>query len=105
MPSVLARMVLDLLRKHVGQGGIVRHLNSAELRAIPLPYRSTVAHWQNGMHLRDRGVSERALKEQARYIKQNHQIDIETPPPDWLAMESLSLMDDLAAQNFMPVAE
>lgn len=103
--EVLARMVLDLLRKHVGHGEIVRNLNSAELRAIPLPYRSTVAHWQNGMYLPDMVVSERVLKEQARYIKQNHQIDIEAPPPDSLAMESLSLLDVLAPQNFMPVPE
>lgn len=101
--EVLARMVLDLLRKHVAHGQIIRRLDAAELRAIPLPYRSAVAHWQNGMHLPDMFVSERALKEQARHIKQNYQIDIEAPPPDSLVVESLSLMDVLAPQNFMPV--
>lgn len=64
-----------------------------------------MAPWQNGMYLPDMVVSERVLKEQARHIKQNHQIDIEVPPPDSLAMESLSLLDVLAPQDFMPVPE
>lgn len=103
--EVLACMVLDLLRKHVAHGQILRQLDTAELLAIPLPYRSTVAHWQNGMRLLDMVASERVLKEQARYIKLNHQIDIEAPPPDSLMVESLSLMDVLAPQNFMPVPD
>ena len=79
--EVLAQMVLDLLNKNVCHGQVFRRLQTEELRAIPLPYRSTVAHWQNGMELLDMVASERVLKEQARYIWQKHQIDIAAPPP------------------------
>eukprot|EP01030_Chromulinospumella_sphaerica_P009499 gene9499-9308_t len=78
-------------------------LAQMELIAIPLPYRSTVAHWQNGMELLDMVASERVLKEQARYIWHNHKIDIiKGERPDSLN-ESLSLVDVLAPKQFMPV--
>ena len=101
--EVLAQMVLDILRKHVCHGQIFRRLEYKELLAIPLPYRSTVAHWQNGMELLDMVASERVLKEQARYIWQNHKIDIiKGERPDSIN-ESLSLVDVLAPKKFMPV--
>ncbi len=100
--EVLAQMVLDLLNKNVCHGQVFRRLYTEELRAIPLPYRSTVAHWQNGMELLDMVASERVLKEQARYIWQKHQIDIAAPPPDTVN-EALSLVDVLAPKNFIPV--
>ena len=100
--EVLAQMVLDLLNKNVCHGQVFRRLQTEELRAIPLPYRSTVAHWQNGMELLDMVASERVLKEQARYIWQNHQIDIAAPPPDTVN-EALSLVDVLAPKKFIPV--
>ena len=101
--EVLAQMVLDILRKHVCHGQIFRRLEYKELLAIPLPYRSTVAHWQNGMELLDMVASERVLKEQARYIWHNHKIDIiKGERPDSLN-ESLSLVDVLAPKQFMPV--
>ena len=101
--EVLAQMVLDLLNKNVCHGQVFRRLHTEELRAIPLPYRSTVAHWQNGMELRDMVVSERVLKEHARYIWQNHKIDIiKGERPDSIN-ESLSLVDVLAPKQFMPV--
>lgn len=100
--EVLAQMVLDLLNKNVCHGQVFRRLHTEELRAIPLPYRSTVAHWQNGMELLDMVASERVLKEQARYIWQKHQIDIAAPPPDTVN-EALSLVDVLAPKKFIPV--
>lgn len=100
--EVLAQMVLDLLSKNVCHGHVFRRLQTEELRAIPLPYRSTVAHWQNGMELLDMVASERVLKEHARYIRQNHQIDIDAPPPD-MVNEALSLVDVLAPKKFIPV--
>ena len=100
--EALAQMVLDLLNKNVCHGQVFRRLHTEELRSIPLPYRSTVAHWQNGMELLDMVASERVLKEQARYIWQNHQIDIAAPPPDTVN-EALSLVDVLAPKKFIPV--
>ena len=101
--EVLAQMVLDLLNKNVCHGQVFRRLHTEELRAIPLPYRSTVAHWQNGMELLDMVASERVLKEQARYIWQNHKIDIiKGERPDSIN-ESLSLVEVLAPKQFMPV--
>ena len=48
-------------------------------------------------------ASERVLKEQARYIWQNHKIDIiKGERPDSIN-ESLSLVDVLAPKKFMPV--
>jgi hypothetical protein len=100
--EVLAQMVLDLLNKNICHGQVFRRLNTAELLAIPLPYRSTVAHWQNGMVLQDMIVSARVLKEHARYIKQNHKIDIDAPIPDSVN-EVLSLVDIFEPKNFLPV--
>lgn len=103
--EVLAQMVLDLLNKNVCHGQVFRRLHTKELLAIPLPYRSTVAHWQNGMELLDMVASERVLKEHARYIWQNHQIDIIWGERPDSINESLSLVDVLAPKQFMPVPE
>lgn len=101
--EVLAQMVLDLLSKHVCHGQIFRRLDTKELHEIPLPYRSTVAHWQNGMHLPDMVISERVLREHARYLKKlPRPIDIDAPPPDSV-IEPMSLVDVLVPKNFMPV--
>ena len=100
--EVLAKMVLDLLSKYATQGQVFRRLELGELLMIPLPYRSTVAHWQNRMPLLDMVVSERVLKEHAKYIWDNHKIDIDGPPPDEMNVP-MSLSDILKPENFMPV--
>lgn len=100
--TLLAEMVLGLLKKHSFSGQVFRRLENQELLAIPLPYRSTVAHWQNHMNLRDMVVSDRVLKEQAAYIWTNHKINILGPQPDEMNMP-MSLSELLSPINFMPV--
>jgi hypothetical protein len=100
--TLLAEMVLGLLKKHSFGGQVFRRLENQELLAIPLPYRSTVAHWQNHMNLRDMVVSDRVLKEQAAYIKANHGINIFGPQPDEMNMP-MSISDLLCPTNFMSV--
>lgn len=100
--EVLAEMVFDLLNKYACHGQVFRQLEHTELLGIPLPYRSTVAHWQNHMHLPDMVVSERVLKEHAKFIWDNYKIDIFGPPPDMMNV-SMSLYDIFKPENFMPV--
>lgn len=100
--EVLAKMVLDLLNKCSTPGQVFRRLELRELLTIPLPYRSPVAHWQNRMPLLDMVVSERVLKEHAKYIWDNHKINISGPQPDEMNVP-MSLYDILKPENFMPV--
>lgn len=100
--EMLAEMVLDQLDKFACIGHVMCNLDPHELLTIPLPYRSTVAHWQNHMNLRNMVKSERVLKEHARYIWQNHQINIFAPPPDDIQVPMM-LNDILAPENFIPV--
>ena len=44
----------------------------------------------------------RVLKEHAKYIWDNHKIDIDGPPPDEMNVP-MSLSDILKPENFMPV--
>ncbi|BDT66117.1 hypothetical protein os1_02700 [Comamonadaceae bacterium OS-1] len=101
-PKVLAKMVKDLLYKYSSHDQIFRRLDYKQLRAIALPYRSTVAHWQNDMCLEDMVISDRVLKEHAAYIWNNHRINIKGPSPDSMHVP-MSLYDILSPKNFIPV--
>ena len=100
--EMLAEMILEQLDKFACRGHVMCNLDPHELLTIALPYRSTVAHWQNHMHLLDMVKSERVLKEHARYIRQNHQINIFAPPPDDIHVPMM-LGDILSPENFIPV--
>jgi hypothetical protein len=102
--EVLAEMVLTLLKKYATHGNIFRRLNREFLLTIPLPYRSTVAHWQNGEHLPDMVKSERVMKHHKAYLLHHHQISLDGESPD-VVRETMSLADVLAPENFMPVPE
>lgn len=101
--ELLAEMVLSLLAKYKVHGDVFRRLERAELMTIPLPYRSTVAHWQNGEVLLDMVKSERVLKEHMRYLWNYHnKLDLEAQPPHPFH-DSMSLHDILSPENFLPV--
>lgn len=102
--ELLAEMVLTLLRKFTVHGDVFRRLESAELNAIPLPYRSTVAHWQNGEVLLDMVKSERVLNEQKAFLKAKFNLNLNAPPPGPFH-EPMSLADILVPGNFIPVPE
>jgi len=101
--ELLAEMVLTLLQKFAVHGDIFRRLEREELKKIKLPYRSTVAHWQNGEVLRDMVKSERVLKDHKAYLIANHNgLDLDAQPPGQLH-DSMSLHDILSPANFIPV--
>ncbi len=101
--ELLAEMVLTLLAKYKVHGDVFRRLEHAELLKIKLPYRSTVAHWQNGEVLQDMVKSERVLKEHKRYLKTHHnKLDLDAQPPHPFH-DSMSLYDILSPENFLPV--
>ncbi|MDP2367961.1 phage/plasmid replication protein, II/X family [Rhodoferax sp.] len=102
--ELLAEMVLTLLRKFTVHGDVFRRLESAELNAIPLPYRSTVAHWQNGEVLLDMVKSERVLNEQKAFLKAKFNLNLNAPPPGPFH-EPMSLADILVPGNIIPVPE
>lgn len=100
--KLLAQMVLELLGKYVRDGQVWRRLGTKELLAIPLPYRSTVAHWQNHMNLIDMAKSERVLQEQKAYLWRNHKINLNAPPPGDVIVP-MQLSEILSPENFLPV--
>ena len=81
-----------------------RRLERQELLAIPLPFRSTVAHWQNCENLLDMVKSDRVLKLQMAYLKLHHNINVDAPAPGEFH-EAMSLVDILSPENFIPVPE
>ncbi len=102
--ELLAEMVLTLLQKLALHGNIFRRLEHAELLAIDLPFRSTVAHWQNGEVLQDMVKSERVLKEHKAYLKKEFHLNLNRPYPG-LVREPMSLAEILVPANFIPVPE
>ncbi|PKO62613.1 MAG: hypothetical protein CVU24_03280 [Betaproteobacteria bacterium HGW-Betaproteobacteria-18] len=102
--ELLAEMVLTLMKKYMVNGDIFRRLDRQELLAIPLPYRSLVVHWQNSENLLDMVKSSRVLKLQKAYLLKHHFISLDSQPPGH-DFESMSLMDILAPENFIPVPE
>ena len=102
--QLLADMVMGLMKKFMKHGDVFRRLNRDELMTIPLPYRSTVVHWQNGEDLLDMVKSSRILKQQKAYLRINHNINLNAPAPDQFR-GSMSLIDILAPQNFIPVPD
>jgi hypothetical protein len=102
--KLLAEMVLTLMQKLAVHGNIFRRLSHAELLAIPLPYRSTFAHWQNGEVLLDMVKSERVLKEHKTYLKSHFNVNLNKPYPG-LVRESMPLAEILVPANFIPVPE
>lgn len=102
--ELLAQMVLTLLKKYQVHGNVFRRLERQDLLAIPLPFRSTVAHWQNCENLLDMVKSVRVLKLQMAYLKLHHNINVDAPAPGEFH-EAMSLMDILSPENFIPVPE
>jgi hypothetical protein len=102
--ELLAEMVLTLLQKLSLHGNIFRRLDGAELLTIPLPYRSTFAHWQNGAVLQDMVKSERVLKEHKTFLKMKFNVNLSKPYPG-LVREPMSLSEILVPANFIPVPE
>lgn len=100
--ELLAEMVRGLMKKFMKHGDVFRRLNRDELMVIPLPFRSTVVHWQNGENLLDIVKSSRILKQQKAYLKKNHDINLNAPAPDQFR-GSMSLFDILAPEHFIPV--
>lgn len=100
--EMVAEMVIDQLEKFACIGHVMCNLDPHELLSIALPYRSTIAHWQNHVNLRDMLKSERVLKDHARYIWQNHKINIFAPPPDDIHVPMM-LGDIVSPENFIPV--
>ncbi len=100
--ELLAEMVLTLLQKLAMNGNIFRRLEIAELQAIPLPYRSTFAHWQNGEVLSDMVKSERVLKEHKTFLKTHFNFNLNKPYTGTVR-EPMSLAEILEPSNFIPV--
>lgn len=95
----LAEIALSLLENYVQPGIVNMRLDYEDLLKIPLPYRSTVAHWQNGMAVLDMLKSERVRQEHAEYLRRNFNLNILAPPPDESEVP-LDLRKILAPENF-----
>ena len=102
--ELLAEMVLTLLQKHALHGNMFRRLDRTELLTIPLPFRSTFAHWQNGEVLQDMVKSERVLAEHKTFLKTHFNVNLNKPYPG-LVREPMSLAEVLIPANFIPVPE
>ena len=96
-------MVMKLLEKYVKFGNVFRRLNREELLKIPLPYRSTVMHWQNEENLLDVVRSERVLSEHKAYLR-NLGINLDGQPPTHVS-KHMSLREILEPVNFIPVPD
>jgi len=101
----LAFMLLEQLDRISVKGHLPRRLDKYDLLSIPLPYRHAVAHWQNGMSVRDFYNSDRTLREHRTFIQNNfHSIDILGPAPVTIDGD-IDLMDLISPANFVPVPD
>lgn len=48
---------------------------------IPMPYRSTLAHWQNRLKVRDFLESQQVTDKHRRYLKNRLGVDVFADPP------------------------
>jgi len=101
----LACMLLEQLERISVGGRLPRRLDQYDLLSIPLPYRHSVAHWQNGMSARDFFKSDRTLRQHQSFIKNNfHSIDILGPAPVTIDGD-IDLMDLISPDNFVPIPD
>ena len=102
-PEVLAGMFCELLEKYNLRGNLRCALGSEDLMKIRLPYRSTVALWQNGVDLRSHFKgNEQLLTSHRRVIKKEHNIDVFLPPPGEINVP-IELGEILRVENFVPI--
>lgn len=104
-PKTLAAMFINLMDGFDLKGSLRKTLSNDELFQVRMPYRSTVAHWQNGADLeRLFKGNEAQLKAHRRVLKKEHNIDIFLPSPLEIAMP-MQLGDILRIENFVPPPE
>ena len=98
----LAQMVLKALDKLNLQGQLETRLPPHALQEILLPYRTTVALWQNGEDM-EMHMVKRTVAEHRKYLLEEHSIDIGCPPPS--VFGHIDLAEVLSPANFVPVPD
>ena len=101
-PDVIAWMVMESLNRLHLKGRVHRRYGMDELISIPLPYRSTFAHWQNGLKVRQFLEDDAEFKKHQRFLRARLGINIEDEPHT-VIVEPVELFDILHPKNFVPV--
>ena len=103
-PDVIAWMVMESLNRLHLKGRVHRRYGMDELMSIPLPYRSTFAHWQNRLEVRQFLESDAEFKKHQRYLRGRLGINIEDEPHT-VIVEPVELFDILHPKNFVPAPD
>ena len=93
----------SLNRLHL-KGRVHRRYGMDELMSIQLPYRSTFAHWQNRLEVRQFLESDAEFKKHQRYLRGRLGINIEDEPHT-VIVEPVELFDILHPKNFVPAPD
>jgi hypothetical protein len=105
-PEELASAFEDLLSKFDLRRDIRAPLNDEQLIEIPSQFRHIVFYWQRGRDvLKMLDGNENAYKKARAYLRKNHSIDIEAPPPREEIEQRIEVGELLRPQNFLPVPE
>ena len=100
--ETIAWMVIEELHRLQLKGKVHRRYGLNELLMIPMPYRSTLAHWQNRLKVRDFLESQQVADKHRRYLKNRLGVDVFADPPAEIELP-MSLLEVLHPKNFVPV--
>ena len=100
--ETIAWMVIEELHRLQLKGKVHRRYGLNELLMIPMPYRSTLAHWQNKLKVRNFLESDQEAKRHWRYLKNRLGVDVFGEPPAEIELP-ISLLEVLHPNNFVPV--
>lgn len=103
-PDVIAWMVMESLNRLHLKGRVHRRYGMDELLSIPLPYRSTFAHWQNGLKVRQFLEDDTEFRKHQRFLRARLGINIEDEPPSVIG-DPVELFDILHPKNFVPAPD
>lgn len=99
----LACMLLNLLDKFDFRRDIRRPLNDEELMGIPRQFRPFVFYWQHGRNVKKLAENDNGYVKARAYLRRNHSIDIEAPPPREEIEDRIELGELLRPENFIAV--
>ena len=100
--ETIAWMVIEELHRLQLKGKVHRRYGLNELLMISMPYRSTLAHWQNKLKVRNFLESDQEAKRHWRYLKNRLGVDVFGEPPAEIELP-ISLLEVLHPNNFVPV--
>lgn len=104
-PTVLASILLDLLKKYDLRGSLRARLRQEDLWQIPRRFRGAVAFWQNGGDmLRYFDHNTRTFGQHRKFLSENYSIDIGGRPPGEIEVP-VQIGDILSPANFVPVPD